>query len=123
MAPEALISPPAPTAPGPGSGTRVLGQLPNSLALIAAKVVSMGLGFAFWLLAARTFAPEAVGLAAGAVAGMMLCTQLALLGIGSAVISEFRAWEERLPELVSTAVATVAVAAAAGAGAFLLLAH
>jgi O-antigen/teichoic acid export membrane protein len=62
-------------------------MLPNSLALIAAKVATLGLGFLFWVLAARLFSPRDVGLAAAVVAAVMLCTQFALLGAGAAVIS------------------------------------
>ena len=54
----------------------------NSVALILAKVATMGLGFLFWLVAARLFAPSDVGLASGAVSAMMLITQLALFGRG-----------------------------------------
>jgi len=41
----------------------------------------------FWLAAARLFGAAEVGLAAAVVAAMMLCTQIALAGIGSAVIA------------------------------------
>ncbi len=66
---------------------RALAMLPNSLALIGSKTSAMGLGFVFWLAAARLFDAPAVGLAAAVVAAMMLCTQIALAGIGSAVIA------------------------------------
>jgi O-antigen/teichoic acid export membrane protein len=59
----------------------------SSLALIAARVASMGLGFLAWVLAARLFPPAEVGIASALVAAMMLCVQLGLLGIGSAVVA------------------------------------
>src|SRR5215218_3893232 len=68
---------------------RSLSMLVSSLALIGGKVATMGLGFLFWLLAAQLFVPAEVGLAAGAVSAVMLCTQLALLGVGSSVIVHF----------------------------------
>lgn len=77
-------------SPAPGTApvaARTLTMLPNSLALIASKAATMGLGFLFWLIAARLFAPSEVGLAAAIVAAMMLCTQIALAGLGSAVIA------------------------------------
>lgn len=76
--------------PAPGTApvaARALSMLPNSLALIGSKAATMGLGFLFWLIAARLFAPTEVGLAAAIVAAMMLCTQIALAGLGSAVIA------------------------------------
>lgn len=99
-----------------------LTQLTNSLALIAAKAVTMGLGFFFWLLAARLFSRSDVGIAAGIVSAMMLCTQLALLGIGSSVISYFREHESDPTHLVNCSLTVVVAAAAIAAGVFLLIA-
>jgi hypothetical protein len=78
------------------------GPLPlalNSLALITAKVASLGLGFLAWVVAARLFPPAQVGLASAAVAAMMLCVQLALLGVGSSLISLYPA-HSRAPALL-----------------------
>ena len=61
----------------------------NSVGMISGRAASMALGFLFWLLAARLFPADKVGLTAGVVSAMMLCTQLALLGIGSAFIAYF----------------------------------
>jgi O-antigen/teichoic acid export membrane protein len=92
LAPERARAPTTPPAGPPGRAPharapRALSMLPNSLALIAAKVATLSLGFLFWLVAARLFPPGQVGLAAGAVAAVLLCTQLGLLGAGAAVIS------------------------------------
>jgi O-antigen/teichoic acid export membrane protein len=70
----------------PPAAARALAMFPNALALISSKVSVMGLGFLFWLGAARLFDASDVGLAAAVVAAMMLCTQIALVGLGSAVI-------------------------------------
>jgi O-antigen/teichoic acid export membrane protein/glycosyltransferase involved in cell wall biosynthesis len=59
----------------------------NALGLLVSKGAAMSCGFLFWLLAAHATIPREVGLAAGVIAAMMLCTQLAILGIGSAVIT------------------------------------
>ena len=82
---------------------RALRMEANSLALIATKVVTLGLGFLFWLVAARLFRPDQVGLAGGVVSAVMLCVQLALLGIGSAVIAMYPAHRERPGRLLDTA--------------------
>ena len=97
-------------------------MLPNSLALIGASATRMGLGFLFWLLAAKLFLPSEVGLAAGAVSAMMLCTQLSLLGFGSAVIAEFPAYQAEPGRLLNTAITLVIAVAAVSALLFLLLA-
>ena len=97
--------------PEPSSLTVLL----NSVALILAKAASMGLGFLFWVLAARLFAPTEVGIAAGAVSAIMLCTQIALLGIGSAVIFRFLQHSARPATLLNTAF-TIVVLTALGAG-------
>lgn len=94
----------------------------NSITLIGAKVSAMGLGFVFWVLAARFFAPEQVGLAAGVVSAMMLCTQLALLGVGSAVIARYPHHQARPARLLDSAFTLVAVIAAVAAVLFLAIA-
>jgi O-antigen/teichoic acid export membrane protein len=94
----------------------------NSVTLIGAKVSAMGLGFVFWVLAARFFTAEQVGLAAGVVSGMMLCTQLALLGVGSAVIARYPHHQANPKELLDTAFTLVGAIAAVAAVLFLALA-
>jgi O-antigen/teichoic acid export membrane protein len=90
---------------------RSLSMFPNSLALIGSKVSTMGLGFLFWLLAARLFEVDEVGLAAGVVAAMMLCTQVALFGLGSAVIALLPTELRRPRALLDSAFSLVTVLA------------
>jgi O-antigen/teichoic acid export membrane protein len=99
-----------------------MSQVSNGFALIAAKVMAMGLGFAFWVLAARAFTSYQVGLAAGVVSAMMLCTQLALLGLGSAFITHFPSVQRRPAALLDTSLTFVAGLGVLWAGAFLLVA-
>jgi O-antigen/teichoic acid export membrane protein len=99
-----------------------LSQLSNGLTLIAAKAITMGLGFAFWVLAARLFVPREVGLAAGVVSAMMLCTQLAQLGFGSAFITHFPQLKRRPGPLLDTSFTLVAALGAVWALLFLLFA-
>jgi len=94
----------------------------NSITLIGSKVAAMGLGFLFWVLAARLFSQEQVGLAAGVVSAMMLCTQLALLVLGNAVIARFPRHQGHPAALLDTAFTLVAATAAVGGSLFLLLA-
>jgi O-antigen/teichoic acid export membrane protein len=85
-------------------------------------VVTMGLGFVFWVLAARMFTAGQVGIAAGVVSAMMLCTQLALLGFGSAFITHFPRLQARPAGLLDTSLTAVAVLGILWGGAFLLVA-
>jgi len=101
---------------------RSLSMLFNSVSVMLGKAATMGLGFLFWLLAARQFAPEQVGLAAGAVSAMMLSTQLAILGFGSAVITDLPRHLDRPARLLNTSFTVVAAVALGVAGGFVLLA-
>jgi O-antigen/teichoic acid export membrane protein len=60
--------------------------LRSSLGLVFAKAAQTGAGFAFWVVAAHAASEREVGLTTAAVSAVMICTQLAVLGTGSAVI-------------------------------------
>jgi O-antigen/teichoic acid export membrane protein len=104
------------------SPTHELPMVVNSIALIAAKVSSLGLGFLAWLVAARLFEASDVGVAAAVVAAMMLCVQLGLVGVGSSIINLFPSRRQRPAPLLDTAFSTVAVAATVAGCTFLVLA-
>ncbi|MGH2733190.1 MAG: lipopolysaccharide biosynthesis protein, partial [Actinomycetota bacterium] len=106
-----------------GASPRSLSMLASSGGLILGKIANLGLGFVFWVIAARLFPPGEVGLAAGAVAAMMLCVQLGLLGVGAAFISTFPAWRARPARLLDSAVTMVGAGALVAGGLFLALAR
>jgi O-antigen/teichoic acid export membrane protein len=108
--------------PGARARPATLPMLANSIALISGKLATLGLGFVAWIVAARLFPASQVGLAGGAVSAMMLCTQLALLGVSSAVISHYPDHRDAPGRLFDTAFSMVGAAALAAAGIFLLLA-
>jgi O-antigen/teichoic acid export membrane protein len=87
------------------------GMLTSGIGLIAGRVASMALGFLAWLVAARLFAPAEVGVASGLVAAMMLCVQLALLGIGSAAIASYPRHGAAPARIVNTGATAVALTA------------
>lgn len=60
--------------------------LRSSLGLVVAKAAQTGTGFAFWIVAAHATFDREVGLTTAAVSAVMICTQLAVMGTGSAVI-------------------------------------
>ncbi|HET9442562.1 MAG TPA: hypothetical protein VFO65_04520 [Acidimicrobiales bacterium] len=91
----------------------------SSLGLVLGKSASLALGFVFWLVAARLAAPADVGLAAGAVAAMMLCVLVGGVGVGAAVIGCWPAHRDRPAPLLDAATTVVAAAATVTAGLFL----
>jgi O-antigen/teichoic acid export membrane protein len=94
----------------------------NSLALIAGKMATMGLGFLVWLVAARLFAAGNVGLASATVSAMTLCVQLGLFGAGAAVIVLLPVLPHRRSDLLDSAIIFVIAAALVAGGIFLLFA-
>ena len=92
----------------------------SSLALVMAKVATMGFGFLAWVTAARLYPAADVGVAAGAVAAVTLCAQLALVGVGSAVITLLPLHLPRPSRLLDTSV-TLLVLTSAGVGLLFLL--
>lgn len=99
-----------------------LSMVANSVSVMLGKGATMALGFVFWVLAARQFEPAEVGIAAGVVAAMMLCTQLAVLGFGAAVISHLPRHRAQPARLLDTTFGLTTAVAVACAGIFLLVA-
>jgi O-antigen/teichoic acid export membrane protein len=60
----------------------------NASALIGTTLVTSGLGYLYWSVAARHFSPAEVGLAAAAVSSMALLGTIAVLGLGTLLIGE-----------------------------------
>jgi O-antigen/teichoic acid export membrane protein len=94
----------------------------NALAVMAGKTLTMGFGFLFWLVAAHEFSRPEVGIAAAAVAAMMLCTQLAIGGVGSAVITCYPEFRNRPAALLDTSGSVVIASSVLAAGVFLVIA-
>jgi O-antigen/teichoic acid export membrane protein len=79
---------------------------------VLGKAAQMGGGFLFWVVAARSAAVSDVGLAVATVSAVLLGTQLALLGVGSAVITQLP-WEaDRGRGLLDTAFSVVLITGA-----------
>ncbi|HHX64880.1 MAG TPA: hypothetical protein GX702_08350 [Chloroflexi bacterium] len=83
----------------------------NAGSMMGAMAIIAGLGFAYWWLAARFFAPVAVGLASAAVSAMMLLGNAGILGLGTLLLGELPRRPGREAELIFSG---VGMAAAAG---------
>jgi O-antigen/teichoic acid export membrane protein len=80
--------------------------------LVGTVVVTSGLGFAFWWVAARGFTPEAVGLSSAVISAMLLLSKLGVMGIGTALVGALPQHKGDRASLIATA---LLLAAAIGA--------
>ncbi len=83
----------------------------NAASLFGSTAITSLLGFCYWLLAARLFPVQAVGVASAAVSAMQLIATAGLLGMGTLMVSELA--HGRSPAgLVSAAVFCASVSSA-----------
>ncbi len=87
--------------------------LSNAVSLIASTAVTSGLGFFYWLLAARQFQPDAVGLGSAAISAMMFLGNVCMLGFGTLLIGELPRQPGKEGSLISTALLLVGAAGCA----------
>ncbi|HEV2029133.1 MAG TPA: oligosaccharide flippase family protein [Candidatus Dormibacteraeota bacterium] len=98
--------------------------LRNSLFIMTTTVVNSGFGFAFWVVAARLFPTEVVGVTAALMAAGTIIALLASLGVGATLIQSLpeqrssTGWSLTFWAGMVTAVATSLVI---GCGVFLVL--
>lgn len=96
-------------------------SLPRSSTwLLVAKGMQMGAGFLFWVVAAHSASVSNVGIAAACVSGVMLCTQIGVLGTGSAVIVALGRGEASKPVL-DTAFSILVIASILAGSGYLLV--
>jgi len=94
----------------------------NAGSLMGTTVVTSGLGFVYWWLAARSATPEAVGQASAAVAAMTLIGTIGMFGMGTMLISELPRMTTRRWNLISTCLLLAGSAATVGGLGYVLLA-
>ncbi|HWR66918.1 MAG TPA: oligosaccharide flippase family protein [Bellilinea sp.] len=100
-----------------------LSRLYNAGTLILGRIAQSGLGYLAWLITARLFEAREVGIASGVVSAMMLCVQLALFGIGAAVIKIYPLHLDSPSKMINTALNLVALASLGTAAIFLVFAR
>jgi len=121
LAPATPMTAPAVTTAAAPKRT-AMAVLMSSLALVAGKVATMGFGFLAWIVAARLYSATDVGLASGAVSAVTLCAQLALVGVGSAVITLLPRHAASPGVLLDTSIAYLALTALVAGGLFVAFA-
>ena len=95
----------------------VLDSLKNNLSIVTnagsifgTMIVTSGLGYVFWWVAARFFQPEDVGLASAAISAMMLLGTIGVLGLGYLLIGELPQRPENGGSLISPALVITGLA-------------
>lgn len=83
----------------------------NAALLVTTFIVTSGLGFAYWWLAARLFPLEAVGFASAAISAMLLLGNLCILGLGTLLIRELPRQQSKEVSLISASLILFAVVA------------
>ncbi len=68
------------------NGIRRDSLLRNSIYIMAITVVTSALGYIYWIVAARLYSPEAVGLASAIVSAMSITAAVSSVGIGHALV-------------------------------------
>ncbi len=76
----------------------------NATGLVGTTAVTAGLGFIYWLVAARGFSPDAVGLASASVSAMTLLGYVGMLGFGTMLMGELPQQKGREGSLLTAAV-------------------
>ncbi|MFL5627061.1 MAG: lipopolysaccharide biosynthesis protein [Ktedonobacteraceae bacterium] len=79
----------------------------NAGSLVGTTGVTSALGFAFWWFAARSFSPEAVGLASATISAMALLGSFGVLGLGTVLIGELPNQRGKEASLISAALIVV----------------
>lgn len=87
--------------------------LHSAATLASTSIVTAGLGFVYWAIAARVFPAANVGEASTAIAAMNLLAPLALLGLGTLLIAELPTMDDGRATLVCTAALLTGLAAGA----------
>jgi len=77
--------------------------LGNAGSLFGTTVVTSGLGFVFWWVAARVFSPAAVGLSSAAISAMTLLGTGCILGLGTLLVGELPRQPGKAASLISAA--------------------
>ncbi len=97
---------------------RLFGEslLRNGIYILGMNVATMGLGFVFWVLAARTLPAAEVGRAAALISAMLFVSVFTNLGLGQVLVSRLASRPAGRPWslTVTTAVAASAVASLLG---------
>ncbi len=92
----------------------------NAGSLVGTTVVTSGLGFVYWWVAARRFSPDTIGAASAFLSAMTLLGGGSLLGLDTLLITELPRQPKLAGSIISTALLVVGVTGAGGGVLFAL---
>ncbi|MEM7337563.1 MAG: phosphotransferase [Actinomycetota bacterium] len=92
----------------------------SGLSLVASTVVSAGLGFLFWIVAARQYSAADIGLAAAAITAMILISDFAHIGLRTGLVRYIPLVGGNAKDLLIRSYVLAAVVSAIAGGVFLL---
>ncbi|MCO8272756.1 lipopolysaccharide biosynthesis protein [Actinoplanes sp. TRM 88003] len=95
----------------------------NAGSLIATTAITSLFGFAFWWVAARSAAPEAVGQASAAVSAMTLIGTIGMFGMGTMLISDLSQLRGPKWQLITTCLLVAGSAATVGGIIYVIVAQ
>jgi len=75
----------------------------NAGSLFSTQIVTSGLGFIYWWLAAHTFEPELVGISSAAISAMLLMGDVGKVGLDTLLVGELPRKPESRGTLITTA--------------------
>lgn len=81
----------------------------NASSLVGTTAITSGLGFIYWWVAARTFLPDAVGLASASISAMTFLANASILGFGTLLIGELPRQPRQKMSLIVTAMLFVGI--------------
>lgn len=81
----------------------------SAAALVSTSIVTSGLGFVYWAVAARAFPASDVGESATTIAAMSLIAPFTVLGLGTVLVAKLPTMRGGRTQLVSTASTVTAV--------------
>lgn len=79
----------------------------NAGSLVGTSGITSVLGFIYWWLAARSFSPEAVGLASAAISAMTLLGAFSIMGLSTLLLGELQRHRTQASSLISAALLLV----------------
>ncbi|MCS6800892.1 MAG: MATE family efflux transporter [Chloroflexota bacterium] len=93
------------------SSTANRAVLRTAFSMVGTTAITSLLGFAFWTVAARSFLPAEVGIAATAVSAMTLLANIGMVGLGTMLIAELPRQPGREPALIASAAVAAGIVA------------
>ena len=96
-------------------------MLHNASSMIGTTVITSGLGFAYWWLAARMFAQAQVGFASALIAAMGLISTFGIVGLGTLLMSELPRRPREHGSLLTVSLSVASLFSLLLAGLFILI--